>query len=127
MNVRLKYLKGREALKELVRKAKEVKKKYYITFDRDAEDPYQAILAVIEAMDKMLEECKEYKKIKMLIKAVAEEKGEKKEEGTYVWPKHLKEAAEEIGVEWELLKEILKNSPYVEFDQKSKKYVIKNL
>ncbi len=118
-------IKGKEAWKEIIKKSIELKKKHFITFERDAEDPYQAVLAILNALDRMLEGCTEYKKIRMLVRAVAEEKGEKSEEGTYIWPRHLKEAAEDIGMDWKELKDILKETDFIEYDPKKKKYIVR--
>ncbi len=48
--------KGKEALKEALKLALELRKKYGISFVREAEDEYEALAAVLEGLKKMLEE-----------------------------------------------------------------------
>ena len=118
-------VKGREALREALKTATLLKKKLGIKFNRDAEDPYQALLAVLKGLDVVIEDLSRYRKIERLVSEVAKEKGEKLEDGVYVWPRHLKDAAEDIGVDWEELKAILKELDIAEFDAKKRKYKIK--
>lgn len=112
-----------EALKEALRLAIRLRKQLGIKFDKDADDVYQALLGVLLG----IEEALKTKDLFTGLRKVVEEKGEKTEGGTYVWPGHLKSAARELGVEWEELKRILKESDIISYDRKKKKYLIKEV
>ena len=120
-------VRGREALREALKLATLLKKKAGIKFDRDAEDPYQALVAVLKGLDLVVEDYRKYRGVENLVKQVAEEKGEKLQDGVYVWPRHLKEAAEDVGVDWDELKRILKDLEIVSYDRRMGKYKIKEL
>ncbi len=120
-------VRGREALREALKLATLLKKKAGIKFDRDAEDPYQALVAVLKGLDIVVEDYRKYRGVENLVKQVASEKGEKLQDGVYVWPRHLKEAAEDVGVDWDELKRILKDLEIVSYDRKVGKYKIKEL
>ncbi len=120
-------VRGREALREALKLATLLKKKAGIKFDRDAEDPYQALVAVLKGLDIVVEDYRKYRGVENLVKQVAAEKGEKLQDGVYVWPRHLKEAAEDVGVDWDELKRILKDLEIVSYDRKVGKYKIKEL
>ena len=125
VQVLLPELRGREALREALKTATLLKKKLGIKFNRDADDPYQALLAVLKGLDVIVEEYKRYRDVENLIKVVAEKKGEKLEDGVYVWPRHLKEAAEDVGVDWNELQNLLKDMEIIEYDRSVGKYKVK--
>ncbi len=125
MKVILPSLSGEEALTEALRLAARLKKKYGITFDRDPDDVFQALVGVLAGLGELAEECDNTKKIAALVEVVAKEKGEKTEEGVYVWPRHLKETAEEMGISWEELKKMLKRLENIKYDRRKRKYLIK--
>jgi len=60
VTVVLPNVKGREALREALRLATIIKKKAGIKFNRDAEDPYQALVAVLKGLDLVVEDYKKY-------------------------------------------------------------------
>ncbi len=115
--------RGEEALKEALRLAARLRRELGIKFNRDADDVYQALLGVLLGVEEVLRT----KDLFTGLKKVVEEKGEKTEGGTYIWPGHLKTAAKELGVEWEELKRILKESDIISYDRKKKKYLIKEI
>ena len=118
--------KGRGALVEALKLAVSLKKKAGIKFNRDADDVYQALLGVLMGLDILMEECRKYREFERLITTVAQEKGEKTEDGVYIWPRHLKEAAEDMGVDWEELKRLLREMDFVKYDARKRKYKIVN-
>jgi hypothetical protein len=127
VQVMLPNLRGKEALREALKTATILKKKLGIKFNRDADDPYQALLAVLKGLDVVVEDYKRYRDVENLVKVVAEKKGEKVEDGVYVWPRHLKEAAEDVGVDWNELKNLLRDMEIIKYDRNVGKYKIKDL
>ncbi len=127
VTVVLPEVRGRDALREALKLATLIKKKAGIKFNKDAEDPYQALVAVLQGLDMIVEDYKKYRKVEGLIKEVATSKGEKVEDGVYIWPRHLKEAAEDMGVDWDELKRILKDLDIVEYDRRVGKYKVKEV
>ena len=126
--VMLPGVRGEEAFRVLLRVAKEIREKYNIRFDRDAHDPFEALIGILMGVDQILsarpKEEAQKKEIE-LINAVVAEKGEYTEEGVYIWPRHLKKTADELGIDWEELKEQLKKLGKIEFDRKKGKYRIR--
>ncbi len=127
VHVMLPDFRGREALREALKVATILKKRAGIKFNRDADDPYQALLGVLRGLETVVEEYRKYRGIENLVKTVAEKKGEKLSDGVYVWPRHLKEAAEDVGMDWEELKRIIKEMDIASYDRKAGKYKVKGL
>ena len=125
VTVILPEVRGRDALREALKLATLLKKKAGIKFNRDAEDVYQALLAVLKGLEIVIDDLDKYRRAEVLVREIIKEKGEKLEDGVYVWPRHLKEAAEDLGVDWDELKRILKDLDIVEFDVKKRKYRVK--
>ncbi len=123
--VMLPGVRGKEAYMELLRVAREIKEKYNIRFDRDAHDPFEALVGILRGLDRLLEEQRARPKEMEFINAVVAEKGEITNEGVFVWPRHLKETAEELGIDWEKLKEDLRRLGALEFDRRRGKYRVK--
>ena len=123
--VMLPGVRGKEAYMELLRVAREIKEKYNIRFDRDAHDPFEALVGILRGLDRLLEEQRARPKEMEFINAVVAEKGEITSEGVFVWPRHLKETAEELGIDWEKLKEDLRRLGAIEFDRRRGKYRVK--
>ncbi len=132
MLVMLPGVRGEDAFRELLRVAREIREKYNIRFDRDAYDPYEALLGILMGIDQLLSTSAGTRKAEAppkeveLINAVVAEKGEFTEEGVYVWPRHLKETAEELGIDWEEVKKQLKKLGKIEFVKKKGKYRVKS-
>ncbi len=120
--------RGVRAKKALLKYALKLKNKYDIHFDRNAHDEYEAIYGILRGMEELVQELqnelRNVDKTRALINAVIAEKGEITAEGVYVWPKHLKEEAEEMGIDWESFKEQLKKTGLLEFDPQRKKYKV---
>jgi len=120
---------GVRAKKELLKLAAKLKNKYDIHYDRNARDEFEALYGILLALDEIITELKRSKyevdRTRAFIDALISEKGELTAEGVYVWPRHLKEEAEELGVDWESFKEELKKAGIIEFDPKNKKYKVK--
>ncbi len=129
VTVMLPGLRGVRAKKELLKLAAKLKNKYDIHYDRNAHDEFEALYGILRGLDEIITELKqkqyEVDKTKAFIDAIISEKGEITAEGVYVWPRHLKEEAEELGVDWEEFKEELKKAGVIEFDPKNKKYRVK--
>ena len=129
VTVMLPGLRGVRAKKELLKLAAKLKNKYDIHYDRNAHDEFEALYGILKGLDEIITELKqkqyEVDKTKAFIDAIISEKGEITAEGVYVWPRHLKEEAEELGVDWEEFKEELKKAGVIEFDPKNKKYRVK--
>lgn len=120
---------GVRAKRELLKLAAKLKNKYDIHYDHNAHDEFEALYGILKAMDEIIEDLKkrqyETDKTKAFIDAIISEKGEITAEGVYIWPRHLKEEAEELGVDWDSFKEELKKAGILEFDPKNKKYKVK--
>ena len=120
---------GVHAKKELLKLAAKLKSKYNIHYDRNANDEFEALYGIIKALDEIIVNLEKSRydvdRTRAFVDAVVTEKGEMTANGVYIWPKYLKEEAEELGVEWESFKEELKNAGIIEFDPKSKKYKVK--
>ena len=129
VTVTLPGLAGVRAKKELLKLAAKLKNKYDIHYDRNARDEFEALYGILLALDEIITELKRSKyevdRTRAFIDALISEKGEVTAEGVYVWPRHLKEEAEELGVDWESFKEELKKAGIIEFDPKNKKYKVK--
>ena len=129
VTVTLPGLAGVRAKKELLKLAAKLKNKYDIHYDRNARDEFEALYGILLALDEIITELKRSKyevdRTRAFIDALISEKGELTAEGVYVWPRHLKEEAEELGVDWESFKEELKKAGIIEFDPKNKKYKVK--
>ncbi|MDN5358268.1 MAG: hypothetical protein PWP76_111 [Candidatus Diapherotrites archaeon] len=129
VTVMLPGLRGVKAERELLKLAAKLKHKYDIHYDRNANDEFEALYGILKGLDEIIEDLKkreyEVDKTKAFIDAIISEKGEITAEGVYVWPRHLKEEAEELGVDWEEFKEELKKAGVIEFDPKNKKYKVK--
>ncbi len=120
---------GVRAKKEVLKLAAKLKHKYDIHYDRNARDEFEALYGILKGLDQVIQELKqrEYEadKTKAFIDAIISEKGEITAEGVYVWPRHLKEEAEELGIDWDEFKEELKKAGVIEFDPRNKKYKVK--
>ncbi len=129
VTVNLPGLRGVRAKREVLKLAAKLKHKYDIHYDRNANDEFEAIYGILKAMDEIIQDLKrkeyEVDRTKAFIDAVISEKGEVTAEGVYVWPRHLKEEAEELGVDWGEFKEELKKAGILEFDPRNKKYRVK--
>ncbi len=127
VHVVLPNMKGREALEESLRRALKLKKELGITFNRDANDVYEGLLGVLMGVEVILEEYRKFTGIRDVIRDVAKKKGKKLEDGVYITTKDLKGAAEEVGVDWNELKELLKEMDVIDYDTKRKKYKVKGI
>lgn len=129
VTVMLPGVAGVRAKRELLKLAAKLKNKYDIHYDHNAHDEFEALYGILKAMDEIIEDLKkrqyETDKTKAFIDAIISEKGEITAEGVYIWPRHLKEEAEELGVDWDSFKEELKKAGILEFDPKNKKYKVK--
>ena len=129
VTVQLPGVAGARAKRELLKLAAKLKNKYDIHYDRNANDEFEALYGILKALDEIITDLEKRKydvdRTRAFIDAVVTEKGEITANGMYIWPKYLKEEAEELGIEWESFKEELKNAGIIEFDPKSKKYKVK--
>ncbi|HIQ10102.1 MAG TPA: hypothetical protein EYH23_01140 [Euryarchaeota archaeon] len=128
VTVTLPGVAGVRAKKELLKLAAKLKNKYNIHYDRNAKDEFEALYGILKALDEIITDLKkssyEVDRVKAFIDAIVSEKGEVTAKGVYIWPKHLKEEAEELGVDWDSFKEELKKAGIIEYDPKSKKYKV---